>query len=470
MGHALSLHIAWTPCALGYTIATASWKLNGRRQSEGSSAYIANMLSRHGDDLVVYFEMDTTFTSFNWARIADNLRLRRYTCNIGKGRSPAVPYSGLSSKGPKHGLHALLLCSKSSGSAPSVESPVSSCCHARGRPNKVVLFQSVRLTINGKAAVVMIIGVNFDTHDEHKAEQVDQLFREIRRQQAVASRDGHVFQAILLGDINDRIVLKSDARLDVEISHMRHWVHSQKVAALTNRSQAILRHLLVTNHGRRELLTWDVKYFDGQAVGGVTVEHPSRKFCDSFYLQTDWWREHQLEPSPVTYKYTPWDQLVSSDIVDDIARASTDDSDKLNASDSGWAVSFTELERALRAKGRTVKSLDPTSMPSFFMMTDHIPKTKLQVEDAQTYLNLDRRKDPVYLAFGWLDSVGFLRPKSVGDFGFDMPVFLDFTTDFGVRGDDHALTHARLQLTAGGADAKCLPIWSLLGGDRKSVV
>ena len=37
-------------------------------------------------DLVVYFEMDTTFTSFNWARIADNLRLRRYTCNIGKGR------------------------------------------------------------------------------------------------------------------------------------------------------------------------------------------------------------------------------------------------------------------------------------------------------------------------------------------------------------------------------------------------
>ena len=166
----------------------------------------------------------------------------------------------------------------------------------------------------------------------------------------------------------------------------------------------------------------------------------------------------------MTYKYTPWDQLVSSDIVDDIARASTDDSDKLNASDSGWAVSFTELERALRAKGRTVKSLDPTSMPSFFMMTDHIPKTKLQVEDAQTYLNLDRRKDPVYLAFGWLDSVGFLRPKSVGDFGFDMPVFLDFTTDFGVRGDDHALTHARLQLTAGGADAKCLPIWSLLGG------
>ena len=95
-------------------------------------------------------------------------------------------------------------------------------------------------------------------------------------------------------------------------------------------------------------------------------------------------------------------------------------------------------------------------MPSFFMMTDHIPKTSLQVEDAQTYLNLNFRKDPVYLAFGWLDSVGFLRPKSVGDFGFDMPVFLDFTTDFGVRGDDHALTHARLQLTAAGANAKSL--------------
>mmetsp|Transcript_21408 Transcript_21408/g.50192 ORF Transcript_21408/g.50192 Transcript_21408/m.50192 type:complete len:105 (+) Transcript_21408:65-379(+) len=85
MGIALSLHIAWMPWALGYTIATASWKLNGRRQSEGSSAYIANMLSKNGDDLVVYFEMDTAFTSFNWARIADNLRLRRYTCNIGKG-------------------------------------------------------------------------------------------------------------------------------------------------------------------------------------------------------------------------------------------------------------------------------------------------------------------------------------------------------------------------------------------------
>ena len=315
------------------------------------------------------------------------------------------------------------------------------------------MFQTVRVTVGDKTAVLMMIGVNFDTHDSHKAEQVELLVREVHRQRDAAFRQGFWFQAILLGDINDRIVLKEDARLDVEVEHIHRLAHHRKVAALTNRSQAILRHLLVTSHGRRELLSWDVKYFEGTAVGGVSVHHPSPKFCDTFFLQTDWWRERQLEPAPVTYKYTPWDQLVPPYIVKDIARNSFRGiSVQPNSSYEGLVVTVGEIEKALRAKGLSAKSIDPASMPSYFMMADHVPKTKLQVEDAQAYLNSNMDKAPVYLAFGWLDTVGFLRPTSVvGDLGFNMPVFLEFTTDFGVRGSDHALMYARLQLTAAAA-------------------
>ena len=386
------------------------------------------------------------------------------------GQSPALPYSGLNSKGPKNGVHALLVCARGSGF--SFDAGPKSCCTARGKPNKNVLVQTVHVQVNCKVVELMILGVNFDTHDGEKAEQIELLLREVRRQQADASRQGHLFQAILVGDINDRIVLKTDARLDVEVAYMRPWTHMRKVVSLTNRSQAILRHLLVTNHGRRELLSWDVKYFDDTAVGGVSVRHPSRTFCDAFFLQTDWWRESQRDPEPVTYKYTPWDQLVASDIVDDIANVASSTGRNLHNlnesrdSDDGWAVSFAELERALRVRGRATNSLDPTSMPSFFMMSDHIPKTKFQVEDAQTYLNSNMKKDPVYLSFGWLDSVGFLRPKLSGNLGFDM-VFLDFETDFGVRGGDHAFTHARLYLMPAGAVRKNFLgqwVWAIGGG------
>ena len=317
----------------------------------------------------------------------------------------------------------------------------------------MAVFQTVRVHVRGQPAVLMIIGVNLDTHDDRKAEQIDLLLREIHRQHQAASREGQFFQAILLGDINDRLVLKLDAKFDVDVAHVRHWGHTRKVASLTNRSQAILRHLLVTAYGRKELLSWDVKYFDGLSIGGVSVSHPSRKFCDSFFLQTDWWREQQLQPAPVTYKYTPWDQLVSAEVVDEVAR----ESGTLTTSHewpAGLAVTFMELEQALKRKNQSAKSLDPNSMPSFFMMSDHIPKTKLQVEDAQIYLNVNMKREPVYLAFGWLDSIGFLRPMSVGNLGFDMPTFLDFTTDFGVRGGDHAFTHARIKLTVNGLDAQ----------------
>ena len=97
-----------------FTIAAGSLKLNGRQHSPAAARYIADAISAKRDDMIVWFETDTTLTNALWSDIAVHVASKGYNCNALPGRSPARPYYGIGLNGPKHGVHALLICTQRS--------------------------------------------------------------------------------------------------------------------------------------------------------------------------------------------------------------------------------------------------------------------------------------------------------------------------------------------------------------------
>ena len=295
---------------------------------------------------------------------------------------------------------------------------------------KAALLQTVSVRIAGHETDLAVVGIGLDTYDAAKDDQVRRLMAHLAKRRRAAENGGRKFQAILLGDLNERLVLKDDPGFKVHWSHMRNL----KVGQLTHTTQAILRHLMTSAEGRHKLLSWHVGWFDGVAAGGVRLRPSLYRISRHFYLQTQWWRDAWLEPSHVTYKYTPWEQMVPEEVVRSVLG---DRFGRLHV------VAASEIQRALHEHGRSERCMNPSNMVGLFGMEGHIPKLKPHqaTEQEQTYLNYDRHFRPVYLEFGWLDSVGFLKD------GLEAK-FLSFRTDFGVRAEDHALTVARLELGA----------------------
>ena len=414
-----------------FTISAGSLKLNGRGHSVAAAKYIGDALTRRRDNVVVWFETDTTTKKSLWEDVAVQVAKRGYNCNTLCG-SAAVPYHGVGVKGLKAGVHALLICTRQAF-LPGNSSQPQLCCAARGKPNKAVVFQTVTVRVHADDVDLMIIGAGFDTHDAHKEEQVEELVKYVRHYQKVAQQNNRLFQAILLGDLNDRLVLKTD-RLEMQWARRGGW----RVGMLSEGGRASLRQMLTTAAGRRELLSWHVGSFDGVAAGGVTVTPSTGHISKHFVLQTEWWQQAGVAPEPVSYKYTPWEQLVPKDVVKSVLRgAFTNRSAK-----HGLVVSAAELSQALQQAGQSEECIDPQCMRAFFGMKDHIPKLKpvQEAKGAQAYLNYNRDRAPIYLSFGWLDSIGFMRDSDVSG------EFLEFTTDFGVRASDHALTYARIKI------------------------
>ena len=430
-----------------YTIAAGSLKLNGRQHSTAAARYIATKISAKLDDMIVWFETDTSSSlkTALWAHIAEQLVSKGYTCNALPGRSPARPYYGIGLNGPRHGVHALLICTKRPVLERNHSTQPRPCCISQQKPNKAVLLQTVSVLIDGQETDLAVIGAGLDTHDAVKENQVQRLMQHVMRRKEIATSHNRRFQAILVGDLNDRIVLNDDAGFKVKWDHH----NGQKVGKLSQKSQAILRHLMTTREGRRKLLSWHVAFFDGVAVGGVRLRPSTDRISRYFFFQTEWWHKSFLEPAPVTYKYTPWEQTLPEDVLEQVIR------NQLNrpnhSFDEQYVVTLDELSHALRETGHSDTCLNPSNMIGLFGMADKIPKIRPfeEVEDAQAYLNYDRSHQPVYLAFGWPDSLGFLKVnRSFAPSGLETARFLEFHTDFGIRANDHALTFGRVELGA----------------------
>lgn len=441
MGCHLHCFLLIIATARAYTVAAGSLKLNGRQHSPLAAGYIADVLSAKLDDMIVWFETDTASVKSLWSDIAFHVSSKGYTCNALPGRSPARPYYGIGLNGPRHGVHALLICTRRPVLERNHSAQPRPCCISQQKPNKGVLLQTVSVLVNDQETDLAVIGAGLDTNDAVKENQVQRLMQHLMKRKDAATKHNRKFQAILVGDLNDRIILKDNPGFKV------HWGHKsgQKVGKLSQKSQAILRHMMTTREGRRKLLSWHVGFFDGIAVGGVRLRPSTERISRFFFLQTEWWRESFLEPAPVTYKYTPWEQAVPEDVI-------RNQLNRLNASFSKqYVVTVNELSQALQETGHPDTCLDPSNMIGLFGMADKIPKlTPFQkVEQAQAYLNYDRNRRPVYLAFGWLDSVGFLKVnRSFAPSGLESARFLEFTTDFGIRANDHALTVGRIELGA----------------------
>ena len=426
-----------------FTIAAGSLKLNGRQHSPAAARYIADTISAKRDDMIVWFETDTTLTNALWSDIAVHVASKGYNCNALPGRSPARPYYGIGLNGPKHGVHALLICTQRSVLERNHSAHPRACCISQQKPNKAVLLQTVSILVDGQETDLAVIGAGLDTHDAVKDNQIERLMQHLMKRKEVATRNNRKFQAIIVGDLNDRLVMKDDPGFRVKWDHRGSW----KVGQLSEKSQAILRHLITTREGRRKLLHWHVSFFDGIAAGGVPLRPSRNRIARFFFLQTEWWRESFLEPAPVTYKYTPWEQMVPQDVLKEVVQNQIHQPN--SSSSKLFVVTQDEILHALRETGHSDTCLDPSNMIGLFGMADKIPKMRpvQEVEQAQSYLNYDRSHRPVYLAFGWLDSIGFLKlNRSFAPFGLETARFLEFTTDFGVRAADHALTFGRLEL------------------------
>ena len=101
----------------------------------------------------MWFETDTAMTKAMWTDIAAHLAPKGYHCNTRRGgyesivsltahgpsspgQSPARPYYGIGVNGPKHGVHALLICSKTALLERNHSAQPRLCCASRQRPNK----------------------------------------------------------------------------------------------------------------------------------------------------------------------------------------------------------------------------------------------------------------------------------------------------------------------------------------------
>lgn len=446
--HILCVITIWV-CAKpsqAYTIAAGSLKLNGRQHSPAAAEYIADAISAKLDDMIVWFETDTSSTKALWTDIAVHVSSKGYTCNALPGRSPARAYYGIGLNGPRHGVHALLICTRKPVLERNHSAHPRPCCISQQKPNKAVLLQTVSVLVDGQETDLAVIGADLDTHDAVKENQVQRLMQHLMKRKEMATSNQRKFQAILVGDLNDRLVLKDDPGFKVMFSAHRN---GQIIGRLSEKSQAILRHMMTTREGRRKLLSWHMGFFDAIAVGGVRLRPSADRISSFFFLQTEWWQKSFLEPAPVTYKYTPWEQTVPEDVLEQIIHSQLK---KTNGSfTKQYIVTLDELSDALRETGYSETCLNPSNMIGLFGMADKIPKIRpfQEVEQAQAYLNYDRSHRPVYLAFGWPDSVGFLKlNRSFAPDGLETARFLEFTTDFGIRATDHALTFGRIELGA----------------------
>lgn len=438
-----------------FSITAGSLKLNGRLHSPKAAAYVAEALSEHLDDMIVWFETDTGLADALWTDVAARVSARGYHCNAKTGQSPARPYYGIGLNGPKYGVHALLICTRRPVLQRNHSAQPRLCCVSKQKPNKAALMQTVSISVHGQEVDLAVVGAGLDSHDAPKEDQVKRLMRHVLKRSLEAQERNRTFQAILVGDLNERLVLKEDDGFQVQ------WFHRgrTKVGQLSDKSQVLLRHMLSSGSGRRKLLLWHRSFFDGLAAGRVRLRPAQERISSHFFLQTDWWRDRWMEPAPVTYKYTPWEQVVSQE-----AQQRVTENLRNSSMTQQYVVTADEIVHALRASGESEQCLEPSKMIGLFGMTDKIPKVKpmQEVDQAQSYLNYDRHGRPVYLAFGWLDSVGFLKVNRSCP-NLEPARFLDFTTDFHLRAADHALTFGRLELGAPSPRGRGRGVWGRFG-------
>ena len=172
-----------------------------------------------------------------------------YTCNALPGRSPARAYYGIGLNGPRHGVHALLICTRKPVLERNHSAHPRPCCISQQKPNKAVLLQTVSVLVDGQETDLAVIGADLDTHDAVKENQVQRLMQHLMKRKEMATSNQRKFQAILVGDLNDRLVLKDDPGFKVMFSAHRN---GQIIGRLSEKSQAILRHMMTTRGGTKE--------------------------------------------------------------------------------------------------------------------------------------------------------------------------------------------------------------------------
>lgn len=455
-----------------FSMCTGMLKLDGMTMSDAALAEVARRLLAAQPDTIAWLETDTTLHGRgSWRSLAELLAEAGYASFLDGGcddehglPTPAVQTgSRKTERGTTPRYTALLLAVRSELGHECSASPEIECqAGGGGGSAKGVLQRSLMV----RGAAVVVLGTSFSPKDRVKEDQVLRMQRSVNCKQVMLSllddvqRDRHMRAAgeiqrhwrglrIRRGLFSLRRAIRGARRytfVSIGDHNTRLKARAEWVAPPPNENRLTadaveeLLQLLSSDAGRLELAGLSAQ-LTHSAYGGQA------QLLKSFYGQIQWWSDCGGPVPMPSYKRTPYHQSFpalaapegagNSDLA---AQPQVITSAELleRARAHGDPRLIAEVGALLAAEASGFAGADPALLKrEFFGMRDHVPKSKVMADEAQTFLNEDGDERPVYLQLGWLDSVCF----GIGRFSnFRRQAFRQYATVPEVHGFDHLLT------------------------------